>query len=305
MAHRSTRALLAVGAYAGLQGGALWILGREPDGAEELGAILVLGLVLAAAAWVATVRIEPAPAPVRRPGAELGVVVTYLAAFSLLFLGPGLSALHAAFPAGPGREVAVLAAKLLFMVAVPGLLLVRRGAPWRELLGPPRLGRGGARVLLVMGALLLGVQLLVGRGWAAVTALPSPAWQVAALAPLALAWMVVEAGLTEEFLFRTLLQTRASTALRSEVAGVLAMAIAFGLAHAPGYVLRGAHLAEGMAAAPGALRAAAYAFAVVSPMGLAFGVLWARTRSLLLVALLHGWFDLVPNLAGFVRTWAG
>ena len=40
-------------------------------------------------------------------------------------------------------------------------------------------------------------------------------------------------------------------------------------------------------------------------MGLAFGVLWARTRSLLLVALLHGWFDLVPNLAGFVRTWAG
>jgi hypothetical protein len=27
-----------------------------------------------------------------------------------------------------------------------------------------------------------------------------------------------------------------------------------------------------------------------------------RTRSLLLVVLLHGWADLVPNLPGFVRT---
>jgi hypothetical protein len=43
---------------------------------------------------------------------------------------------------------------------------------------------------------------------------------------------------------------------------------------------------------------------VVSPVGLAFGVLWSRTRSLALVVVLHGWADLVPNLAGFVRTWA-
>ena len=42
---------------------------------------------------------------------------------------------------------------------------------------------------------------------------------------------------------------------------------------------------------------------MVSPIGLMFGVLWARTRSLLLVVLLHGWTDLVPNLAPFVRTW--
>jgi hypothetical protein len=36
-----------------------------------------------------------------------------------------------------------------------------------------------------------------------------------------------------------------------------------------------------------------------------FGVLWARTRSLLLVVLLHGWADTIPNLAPLVQTWLG
>jgi len=81
------------------------------------------------------------------------------------------------------------------------------------------------------------------------------------------------------------------------------MALAFGLAHAPGYVLRGAHAMEGMAQAPTPLAAAAYAIVVVSPVGLMFGVLWIRTRNLWLLAVLHGWADLVPNLASFVQTW--
>ena len=34
-----------------------------------------------------------------------------------------------------------------------------------------------------------------------------------------------------------------------------------------------------------------------------FGVLWARTRNLWLLVMLHGWGDLVPNLASFVQTW--
>ena len=74
---------------------------------------------------------------------------------------------------------------------------------------------------------------------------------------------------------------------------------------APGYVLRGGHVAEGMAIAPDPLTAAAYAVVVVSPIGFLFGVLWARTRSFGLVVLLHGFTDLVPNLASFARTWFG
>jgi len=51
--------------------------------------------------------------------------------------------------------------------------------------------------------------------------------------------------------------------------------------------------------------AIAYSIAVVSPAGLFFGVLWWRTRSLVLVVLLHAWMDLLPNLADFTRTWSG
>jgi membrane protease YdiL (CAAX protease family) len=240
---------------------------------------------------------------VRHAGRELAVIGAYLFLFAVGFLGWGLSALRAAVPAEPMQSVALLAAKLVAMVFLPAALLVVLGHDVRDLLRLKRPSPTERRALLVMGALLLLLQLVAGRGPKTIAALPQPAWAIALAAPLALAWMCLEAGLTEEFLFRVAFQTRAAAWLRSEVAGLLAMAVLFGLAHAPGYVLRGAHAMEGFAAAPDPLTAVAYSIVVVSPIGLAFGVLWARTRSLLLVVLLHGWADLVPNLAGFVRAW--
>ena len=68
-------------------------------------------------------------------------------------------------------------------------------------------------------------------------------------------------------------------------------------------MLRGAHALEGMSQVPDALTACAYAIVVVSPLGIMFGVLWARTRNLWLLAVLHGWVDLFPNLAPWLRTW--
>jgi len=189
------------------------------------------------------------------------------------------------------------------MVFLPAVLLVAMRCEPRQLLRFDRPDRVERRALLVMGVLLLLLQLVAGRGPKMIAALPRPAWAIALAAPFALAWMCFEAGLTEEFLFRVLFQTRAALWLRSETAGLVAMAVLFGLAHAPGYVLRGAHALEGFAEAPDPLTAAAYSIVVVSPIGLAFGVLWARTRSLTLVVLLHGWGDLVPNLADFVRAW--
>ncbi len=100
-----------------------------------------------------------------------------------------------------------------------------------------------------------------------------------------------------------LLQTRASAWLHSETAGIVIMAVLFGLAHAPGYVLRGQHIMEGMQKAPDILTAAAYSIAVVSPMGLIFGVLWKRTRNFWLIVFLHGWTDLLPNLPDFIKMW--
>ena len=47
----------------------------------------------------------------------------------------------------------------------------------------------------------------------------------------------------------------------------------------------------------------AYAIAVLSPIGLGLGFVWARTRSLLLVVLLHTCVDLLPGVSDFAHTW--
>ena len=204
---------------------------------------------------------------------------------------------------GRAEDVAILAVKLVTMVALPAWLFTRFGYAWRELLSLHRFDGKHWRALAIMAVLLLALQLVVGQGPKRLAALTQPTWLIAVAAPVALLWMTVEAGLTEEFLFRVLLQTRLSAWLRSEAAGVVAMALLFAVAHAPGIVMRGQHVMEGMSSPPDPLTAVAYTIAVVSPIGIMFGVLWARTRSLLLLMLLHGWTDLVPNLAPFVQTW--
>src|SRR5262249_38950152 len=120
-------------------------------------------------------------------------------------------------------------------------------------------------------------------------------------APLSFVWISIEAGLNEEFLFRAVLQTRLSAWLRSPTAAIALMAILFALGHAPGLYLRGGPGADGWSSDP--VRVAAYAIATLSPLGVLFGVLYARTKSLLLVVLLHGCVDALPNLARFIQLW--
>lgn len=315
---RRGRDLGAIALYAAAYGGSLWVLSREPgfEAGESVGILLVFGLGLSLVAGFLTRKVVPARVEIRRPALESLAVLGYLAIFAVLMLGYGFTALHYVLPAGRMLETALLVTKLATMVVLP-VALVRsfgyRGA--EACCVPPGAGRApwlSARLagpLAILCLLMLGLQATVGRGPAEVAALAqewhAPVWKIAVAWPLAWAWMSLEAGLTEEYLFRVFLQTRLAAWLRSEVAAVLAMSVVFGLAHAPGYVLRGAHLVEGMQSAPGPLMAAAYAIAVVSPVGILFGVLWSRTRSLGFLLLLHGFADSIPNLAPFVRTWFG
>lgn len=305
----SGRAIGAIITYSALYALALLWLGRSASFAagESLAVLLIFGLGFSLAAWLCSVGVRPIELPVRAPRKEWSATLIYLALFALLFLGWGLSALHALVPPGRLQEGLILAAKLLTMVAIPAWLFHRLGYRWRELVGAfsvkGLLGNGHWRVLLVMALLLLGLQLTIGRGPGQIAALPEPLWWIIAMAPLALLWMTLEAGLTEEFLFRAVLQTRAAAYLRSETVAIIVMSLLFGLVHAPGYVLRDAHLMEGMAGAPDVLTAIGYSIVVVSPIGLMFGVLWARTRNFWMLVLLHGWTDLLPNLAPFIKTW--
>lgn len=301
----TVRAIGAALAYILIYGAALVWLSRGSgfDPGEAIMGLVIFGLGFSAVAWVATRGITPFATPVRDAARESGAILVYLALFAVIVLGPGLSWVKDSAPDGRVEEVAILAFKLATMVVLPLWLFTKLGVPWRELLRWHAFERKHWRAFLIMAALLLGLQLVAGQGPKTIAALDAPVWLIALAVLPAFIWMTLEAGLTEEVLFRVLLQTRLSAWLKSGIAGIVAMALLFGLAHAPGYVLRGSHLMEGMTSAPDPLTAAAYSIAVVSPIGLMFGVLWARTRSLLLVVLLHGWTDLVPNLAPFVRTW--
>lgn len=296
--HAVAAVVIALAAY----GGALAVLSREPafSLAEPLFLMAVLGIAFPALAWALT---RPPrggaahrdPAPSRWRG-----VLAYLVVFAIVVLGWGFSAVNEAFPAEPAQSVVQVLVKLATMVALPLWLFAR----WQRA-SPGPLGRRRLwLVFVVMSLAYLALQAVFGRGLSTLAeldpALATLLWAV----PACLLWQSIEAGLAEEVLFRRVLQEHLSIATGSHVAAVAWASLLFGLAHAPGLWLRAGHLMEGVDAAT-PVWAVAYSVVMIAPAGIAFGVLWARTRSLWLVVPLHGMVDLLPQLAPFIRAWTG
>jgi len=117
------------------------------------------------------------------------------------------------------------------------------------------------------------------------------------------AWMTLEAGVVEEFFFRWYLQSRLAAWSRSQVSAIFLSALIFGVAHAPGIWLRGGGAVEGLGSDPSLLTTLAYVVTTQGVAGLMFGVLWARTRSFVLVVALHGMVDAPANAASFMDAW--
>jgi uncharacterized protein len=222
--------------------------------------------------------------------------------YAVLFLGWGMSATRAVFPAGREQEMLVFAVKLLVHVAAPAILLAALGAKLAPLFNSG-VGRPGFwPPLLVLGAIILALLCVVSPALSEIAALHASIATLAWAAPASFIWLAVEAGFCEEFLFRAVLQTRLEAVLKSEAGAVVSGALLFALAHVPGLYLRGHPGVDGYSTDP--VQVVAYTIAVLSPIALLFGTLWARTRSLLLIVLLHAAVDVLPNLAGFVHTWA-
>ena len=80
-------------------------------------------------------------------------------------------------------------------------------------------------------------------------------------------------------------------------------AVSHGLAHAPGFIFRHAGELEGLGPNPSALDSIAYSIVVLAVSGITFGVIWARTKNLFALMLMHAAGDLLPNFGSFVRTW--
>lgn len=294
----SRHARIAIVATAAFYAAAVATLARMPEGsvAEPLFLLGVMGVAMPLLVWALTRRPRPLQNTLSPPP-RIAPTLLYVLAFSLLVLGWGFSALKAQWPDEPMQSVAELIVKLTTMAALPALLFLQDDRQ-RPRFATTRL----VWVLLATAMAFLAFQAVFGRGLKTLGELaPSSATLLWAV-PACLLWQIVEAGLCEELLFRRLLQQRLADATRSNVAGVLWASLLFGLAHAPGLYLRGAHLLEGVAQ-PTPLWATAYSIAIVAPTGIAFGVLWMRTRSLWLIVVLHGIVDLLPQLSPFIQAW--
>jgi membrane protease YdiL (CAAX protease family) len=202
----------------------------------------------------------------------------------------------------------VFTRKLIVFVAIPFVLFrTVFGYRWRDFglqfAGVRALAGNHLPVVLVLSAAILIFQYFLGGGAAPIRHGEFHASQLAIGLPLCFAWLLIEAGLVEEFFFRALIQTRLAAWFKSEVSGVALMALLFALAHAPGFILRHAGLEEAIGTNPSPADSIAYAIAVLSVGGIMLGIVWARTKNLFAVMIIHAATDLQPNFAQFVKTW--
>jgi CAAX protease family protein len=297
-----SRAATFAGAYLACWAAATAYLGiKGADWTLPAISLAVFGAALPALSIALTRQAAPPPIAVRRPTLELTALLCFLVLYAVLFLGWGMSAMRAAVPAGREQDLLMLVVKLVVHVGVPAILLAVLGARVAPLFGGS-IGRPGFwPPLLVLGAIILALMCLVSPAVSEIAALHASAATLVWAAPAAFIWLALEAGLCEEFLFRAVLQTRLAAVLKTEAGAVVTGALLFALAHVPGLYLRGHPGVDGYSTDP--VQVIAFTVALLSPIALLFGTLWARTRSLLLIVLLHAAVDVLPNLAEFIRTW--
>ena len=302
--------LLGLAAY----GVSLSVLWRNPSFGhmDAIAELMIFGVAFPVLAWITTWRAQPLAVTTRRNAAEMWLLFACLVGVMLyLVWGPALSELFVPLPwlAAPRvKFFIVLVRKLIVFVAIPFVLFrTIFGYRWHDFglqfAGLRALAGNHLPVVLVLSAIILLFQYFLGGGAAPVRRGEFHANQLAIGLPFCFAWLFVEAGLVEEFFFRALVQTRCAAWFKSEVSGVALMALLFGLAHAPGFILRHAGLEEAIGPNPPAADAIAYSIVILSVSGIFFGIVWARTKNLWAVMFIHAATDLLPNLKNFVVTW--
>lgn len=295
-------AIIAALAYALLWGGSTaYLYATGGDWTSGVFVALIFGLGLSGVAWLLTRGANAPRIEVSRPALESGAIVLYLGLYAVLFLGFGMSWARQVLPEGQQQELLVLGLKLGVHIALPALLFLLLGAKLGPITQLGLTGRKFWRTLIVLGLIILGLVCVITPSLKQISAIPPTFATMIWAAPLGYLWITLEAGACEEFLFRGVLQSRLTAWFNSAWAGVIVTSLLFGLAHAPGLFMRGGPGVDGWSTDP--VQVIAHTIAVLSPIGLTFGLIYARTKSLLLVILLHGFVDVLPNLSDFVETW--
>jgi len=291
---------------------ALLLGNKSFEPVEAIVVLVVFGGIFPVLAWASTLRAVPLSISIRPNTSALIALTGYVILLSLYLIGGpqwiDQHLPHSWSDSARTKFLIGLAKKLIVFVAIP-FAIFRFGFGYRARdFGIQREGLRALRgshlpVVLVVGAAFLCFQYFFSGGGAAFRREHFTAFQLLVGLPICFVWLFVEAGLVEEFFFRGLVQSQFAAALKSEVSGVVLMSLIFGLAHAPGFIFRHAGEVEGLGSNPSALDAIAYSIVVLAVSGITFGVIWARTKNLFAVMLIHAAGDLLPNFSGFVRTW--
>jgi membrane protease YdiL (CAAX protease family) len=282
------------------------------DAAGAVVVLVVFGIVFPLMAWIATRRAIPLSISVTPNKVQLVVLIGYIILLSIYLIG-GPQWIDQHLPSSwidsaRTRFFITLAKKLIVFVAIP-LGIFRFGFGYRlrdfgiQREGLGALHRSHLPVLLVVSAAFLAFQYFFSGGGAAFRREHFTVYQLLLGLPLCVTWLFIEAGLVEEFFFRALIQSHLAAAFKSEVSGTVLMSLIFGLAHAPGFIFRHAGEVEGLGSNPSTLDAVAYSIVVLAVSGVTFGVIWARTKNLFAVMLIHAAGDLLPNFGSFAKTW--
>ncbi|GEM_PF-5970621 len=179
----------------------------------------------------------------------------------------------------------VIALAWLLYFAIPAAYFHWRGYKLSDI-APVRF-RGGLKQALI--ASLIVIPFLVGSSKSAMYVLNGgqPPHKLLAGGAAALFAGFIQAGFFEEFFFRALLQERLAALLRSEAGGIFISSLVFGLYHLPSRLLEtGGNYGHSLC-----LVLSCQMF-----IGPIFGLLWLRTRNLLVPVFVHSLFD---GLSGF------
>lgn len=272
---------------------------RGADWTFPVVSLLLFACTFGALGWFLTRKSDAPPVAVTAPRFQVAVLLAYLAIYAFVLVGWGLGAIKELVPPGAMREWLVLAYKLLIHVALPAALIAWAGGALADTFDPGLRRKGVVPALLILSGLMFGLLAVVSPSLAELAELGVTG---GAILPWVLAswlWMAIEAGLCEEYLFRAGLQSSLAAWLRSPLAAILIASVIFALMHWPGLYLRGGPGTDGWSTDP--LEVAAFCIASLSPIAVLFGVLWARTRSLLLLIVVHGAVDALPNAAEMFR----
>jgi len=291
---------------------AILLRNKSFETSDALVVLVVFGIAFPFIGWITTRHVIPLSISAHTRKFQLIVLIGYVIVLSVYLIG-GPQWIDQHLPSSWTdssriRFFVTLAKKLIIFVAIP-FAIFRFGFGYRirdfgiQTEGFRALYRSHLPVVLVVSGAFLAFQYFFSGGGASFRHGYFSTYQLLLGLPLCFIWLVLEAGLVEEFFFRALVQSQFAAALKSEVSGIVLMSLIFGLAHAPGFIFRQAGAVEGLGSNPSAIDAVAYSIVVLAISGLTFGVIWARTKNLFVLMLIHAAGDLIPNFAGFAQTW--